>query len=505
MSNPFSPVVVDAMRGANASRRFMILAGLALAIAVIAGLTMYAGTTEWVTLYSGLDPAEAGQITDALQKASIRTQLGAGGSEVQVAGADRARAVVAAAKEGLPTRGARPGEELWDKKQAWGLSELEQRITYRRGLEGELARTIGAIRGVERAQVHLVLTEQSAIRKLERPAEAAVLLTLSRGASLTPDAVQGIALLVSHSVENLPSDHVAVMDSEGHLLSVPTENGLALGFSSRQLDQQHGVEKALADKAEALLTAVLGMGQARVQVAARLNLDQVDKTTTSYNPDGAVLANEQHSEVTGDTVEGGGGTSTIVNNTYQNSVSVEKMTGATGGIGRLTIAVLVNEKALDKVQGAAGQPLSHLEELVKSAIGFDSIRGDRITVTAIPFEPSGLVAAGLADSGRTESVPVMIYVERFSRPMIGLIGILGALLLAFKVLRPAPTAAPYRMAGASAGAGSMAPPMPEPELPPVHVNQLTAVTTKLRQQVASDSAARPETAAQVIKTWMAEG
>ncbi len=500
MSNPLTPVVADVLRGGNASRRFMILAGLALAIAVIASLTLYAGGTDWVTLYSGLDPAEAGQITDALQKASIRTQLGAGGSEVQVPSADRARAVVAAAKEGLPTRGARPGEELWDKKQAWGLSELEQRITYRRGLEGELARTIGAIRGVERAQVHLVLTEQSALRKLERPAEAAVLLTLARGATLSPDAVQGIALLVSHSVENLPSDHVAVMDSEGHLLSVPTENGLALGFNTRQLDQQHGMEKALADKAEALLTTVLGLGQARVQVAARLDLDQKDKTTTSFNPDGAVLANEQHSEVTGDTVGGGGGSSTIVNNTYQNSVSVERTTGTPGGISRLTVAVLVNEKALDQVKAADGQPLLRLEDLVKSAIGFDSTRGDRITVTAIPFEPTSLAAAGLSDSTRPESLPVMIYVERFSRPTIGLIGIICILILAFRVLRQGPVSSGSRTTGGGAVAASA----PEPELPPVQVNQLAAVTSKLRQQVVSDSTARPETAAQVIKAWMSE-
>jgi flagellar M-ring protein FliF len=503
MSNPFSPAVLDQVRGSSASRRFLIMAGLALAIAVIAGLTLYAGGTDWVTLYSGLDPAEAGQISDALQKASIRSQVTAGGSEIQVSSADRPRAVVAAAKEGLPTKGNHVGEEIWDRKQAWGLSELEQKVTYRRGLEGELARTIGEIHGVERAQVHLTLSEQSALKKMDRPAEAAVLISLSRGASLSADAVQGITLLVSHSVENLPSDHVAVMDNEGHILSMPDENGMGLGFTGRQLEQQHGVEKGLADKAEALLTTVLGIGQARVQVAAKLNLDQVDKTTTVFDPDKQVLANEQHSETVGDTIGGGGGTATITNNTYQNSVSVEKMTAAPGGISRLTVAVLVNEQALNKVQSTAGTPLAHLEELVKSAIGYDSLRGDKVTVTSIPFEPSTL-AAGLSDSGKVQSVPVMVYVDRFSRPMIGLLGILAALFLASKALKQSgPLGAPS-LAGAAAS-GGIAQATPEPELPPVHVNQLSAVTSRLKHQVASDSAARPDMAAQVIKTWMAEG
>lgn len=503
MSNPFSPAVLDQVRGSNASRRFLVLAGLALAIAVIAGLTLYAGGTDWVTLYSGLDPAEAGQISDALTKASIRAQVAGGGSEIQVSAADRARAVVAAAKEGLPTKGNHVGEEIWDRKQSWGLSEMEQRITYRRGIEGELARSIGEIRGVERAQVHLTLSEQSALRKLDRPAEAAVLVTLSRGASLSADAVQGITLLVSHSVENLPSDHVAVMDNEGHILSMPDENGLGAGFTGRQLEQQHGVEKGLAEKAEALLTAVLGLGQARVQVAAKLNLDQVDKTTTVFDPDKAVLANEQHSETQGDTVGGGGGTATITNNTYQNSVSVEKLVAAPGGITRLTVAVLVNEQALNKVQSTAGPPLAHLEELVKSAIGYDSLRGDKVTVTAIPFEPTTLAAAGLADSGKANSVPILVYVDRFSRPMIGIIGILAALFLASKVLKSPGALGVPALAGATSGGGSA--PVPEPELPPVQVNQLSAVTSRLKHQVASDSAARPDMAAQVIKTWMAEG
>ena len=171
---------------------------------------------------------------------------------------DVARARVLLAKDGLPANG-RPGLELFDKP-SWGMTDFTQRITYRRALEGELSRTIGTLRGVERAQVHLALPEASPLRKLERPAEAAVVVSLKPGVVLGPEVVQGIAYIVSNSVEQLPADNVAVMDDSGRLLSVPADNGGFFGLTTRQLDLQRSVERQLVDKAEGMLATVVGAG-----------------------------------------------------------------------------------------------------------------------------------------------------------------------------------------------------------------------------------------------------
>ncbi|HUK62292.1 MAG TPA: flagellar basal-body MS-ring/collar protein FliF, partial [Dongiaceae bacterium] len=373
------------------------LLALGVGVALVAGILVvsrWASEPAWVTLYHDLDLSDAAQIGDHLTKADIRHQLGAGGTEIRVAADDVARARVALAKDGLPLNG-RPGLELFDKP-SWGMTDFTQRVTYQRALEGELARTIGALRGVAHAQVHLVLASDGVLRREERPASASVVLTLGPGVTLAADAVQGITYIVSNSVEELPAENVAVMDDAGHVLSAPSSDALTAGLTSRQLEVQRGLESRLAQKIEALLATVVGEGHARAQVAAQVDFDQKDRTVETFDPEAQVLQTEQRAEgkdvaapvnglVTGTT---GGGNQTIVSNTYQNSRRVERSVGAGGDIKRLTVAVLVDEKAIRSASAALGgaDALARLESMVRDAVGVDSTRGDRLTVLAVPFE-----------------------------------------------------------------------------------------------------------------------
>jgi flagellar M-ring protein FliF len=503
MSNPFSPAVLDNVRHLDGSRRFLLLGGLLLAGAVIWGLSTWAGSPRWVTLYSGLEYKSAGEITAALDKAGIRNRPENGGSEVQVDMDDLAKARVLLAMNNLPASGT-GYRELLDNPSAGLQPDPIIRMNIQRALEGELARTIGSLRGIEQAQVHLTLPESSPLRKLERPAEAAVVLTLRQGYTLPADAVQGIVNIVSHSVDRLPAENVAVLDGAGHILAQPNDNGSTAGLSSRQLDLQHSIEQAAQSKAVEMLSTVVGSGRARVQVSAKLDFDQTERTIESYNPDGAVLSNEQRQETTGDTGDSLAGNSTTVNNSYLNSRTVEKILSAGGGVNRLTASVLVDEKALTKQSGGAAREvqIANLELMVKNAIGFDSARGDRVTVLAMPFEAEPATAVSVTDSSPGPGTPIVVYVERFSRPAIGLVGIVAIFLLAMRVLRPAPGGAGR---SGAVGVEAMAPPpAQDPELPPVHVTEIAALASKLKNQVSHESSQRPDTAAQVVKTWLSD-
>lgn len=513
MTNAIPPAMLDGVRRMSGTRRFLTFGGLILALVVIWSVTRYGSTPSMVPLYSGLDLREVSSMTEALQKAGIQFELGGGGTTILVPEATAARARVVLAKVGLPSRGGQAGNELFDRPSL-GLTSDELRTRERLALEGELARTIGELDGVDRATVHLALPPESPLRRLERPAKASVVLMLRPGKLLTPEAVQGITYIISNAVPQLPSDQVAVLDGEGHLLSTPND-GSVRGLTSRQLEMQRSVEEYLQHNAERMLATALGSGEARVQVAAKLNFEQVDKTVETYNPDGAVLQNEQRSEVTGaDSLSGGN--STVVNNTYLNSRVVEKVAGSVGGIQRLTVAVMVNQKAIEK---AGGNPanLGQYEQVVRDAIGLDSARGDRLTVTAIPFEPTVISVDSLggstSDGGKTDKI--LGLVDRFSRPAIGLIGILAAVILALKVLKQDEPGMALAQGGggqamASGGGGGQSQRggqianEPDIQLPPVQVSQLSATTTKLKNEVTAESTARPEMAAQVVKTWLAE-
>src|SRR5215204_7592384 len=191
------------------ARRAMTLAVGVLAVGLIYGVSKWATAPEWVPVLSGLSIETVGTLTDKLDQAGIKYTLERGGADVSVATSDLARARVTLARDGLPTSG-RPGLELFDQP-SWSMTDFTQRINYRRALEGELERTIGKMRGVDGAQVHIAMQEGTAFRRSDRPIEASVVLKLQSGQQPPADVVQGIAHLVASSVDGLESDRVTIV------------------------------------------------------------------------------------------------------------------------------------------------------------------------------------------------------------------------------------------------------------------------------------------------------
>jgi len=284
-----------------------------------------------------------------------------------------------------------------------------------------------------------------------------------------------------------------VMDDTGRVLSVPSAAGSISGLTSRQLEFQRTTEGRLTEKIEALLGTVLGAGRTRAQVAAQLSFDQVDETVETFDPDGQVLQTEQRSE-TGAGADAAG-TQTVVSNAYQNSRRTEKREAAVGTVTRLTIAVLVDEKAL---RATPTVRLEGIEGMVRDAVGADSTRGDRVTVMAVPFEQATLpVPAGGTSSKDKPKVEPLQLAERYGRPAVSLVAIIILGLIALQAVRL--MGAP-RGAAAPTGTGP-APVFETPRLSEVVANSPAAL---LRTRMQAESAERPETTAQVLRAWLSE-
>src|SRR3954469_21541293 len=178
-------------------RRAMILVVGAIAAGLIFAIAQWAGAPTWVPAFTGIPLESVSAMTDKLDQAAVKYRLERGGADIMVAATDLAKARVALAKGGMPNSG-RPGLELFDQP-SWGMTDFTQRINYRRALEGELERTVSKMRGIDQAQVHLVLHETDGFGAADRPTEASVVLKLKG----EPDAevVKGIAHLVASSVE----------------------------------------------------------------------------------------------------------------------------------------------------------------------------------------------------------------------------------------------------------------------------------------------------------------
>ena len=486
-------------------RAMMAAVGVGAAVAILL-LSRAATAPTWVPAISNVPLESSAGLAERLDRAGIRYKLDKGGAEILVAQEDMARARVTLAKDGIPG-GNRPGLELFDRP-SWGWNDFTQRVNYRRALEGELERTIGGMRGVKRAEVHLALQEQAAFRRPdERSATASVLVALEAGATLRPDVVQGIAHLVSASVDGLGAENVSIHDESGRMWSEPNDKGVG-ATSSRQLRQQQDVERYLEQKAEGIVGGIVGAGNARVQVAAQLNFDRIERTTQSVDPEKQALASEQKAEIVPG-AQGGAG-STNVANSYENSKSTEVFSGAAGNVTHLSVAVVVNDKRLaptgvadtvPRFQTRTPDELKRIEVLVRNAVGIDSLRGDALSVVSVPME-----APRLSAEPASAGPDLAQRVQQWQGPTMNIAAILLAIFVALSALQqlkkplPAGTAFALRAGGGGTmaiGAGGAAP-------VGAGAQGALAAGNSPRDRAAASLAQDPDAAARVVKSWLQE-
>ena len=238
---------------------------------------------RYETLLTGIEPAETGKITKALDEQGIAYELQNGGTAIGVQKADAARARIALAEQGLPAKG-QPGFELFDK-QKLGTSDFQQQVNYQRALEGEIANTIEQVQGVSGAKVQLVLPEDQLFAEDAKPATAAVLLS---GDACRARARAPCAAWPSSSprrVEGLALDKVTITDGAGSLLW-PKEGADAARRRCPSRPPSSATTSSSSPSSLGLLAGTVGADKARVQVSSTLNLDKAKERKLTYGDNG---------------------------------------------------------------------------------------------------------------------------------------------------------------------------------------------------------------------------
>ncbi len=474
-------------------RRVLVLVIGVAAAGLIFAVSQWAGAPTWVPAFVGVPLEGVTQMTDKLDQAGVKYKLERGGADIMVAVADLAKARVALAKGGIPMAG-RPGLELFDQP-SWGMTDFTQRINYRRALEGELERTIGKMRSVESAQVHLVMHETDGFAAQSRPTEASVVLK-TKGET-DAEIVKGIAHLVASSVDGLTSDHVTIVNDAGRMLSEAEEATSLAGLSSRQLAVQREIEDYLRIKAEKIVGQMVGAANLRVQVSARMSFDRVERTTASVDPDKQVVAAEQKAQIVPGAQGGAGQNNTST--AYENTRSTESFVAAPGAVKRLTVAVLVADQAGADPKVAptprTAAELRQIETMVRNAVGADSARGDVVSVVSVPFAP---VVVAPIEKPKTDIVNIM---QTAQRPLLGVLGLALIIVVALISLKS------LKSAGATAEANptialKRADGNTHPGLNPGTPMPVMMPTNTMRDRVSSTIEQQPEVAARVVRAWL---
>lgn len=232
----------------GASRRQVVLAGgiLVLLLALLLALYVTVLRSPYKVLFSDLRPAEAATVIAELEQTKTPYRLSDEGRTILVPAhlADAAR--ISVEGQDLPLTGT-VGFELFNKSDM-GLTEFAQQINYRRALQGELARTIMTLEGLESARVHLTLPDTAVFRQDRRPAKASVTLIPRKDYLLEPATVEGVRRLVAAAVADLDVASVVILDSRGVVISteVASQRISAPDASAYGLDGIYGEAVRLA-------------------------------------------------------------------------------------------------------------------------------------------------------------------------------------------------------------------------------------------------------------------
>jgi flagellar M-ring protein FliF len=363
---------------------------------------------SYAPLYTNLAPADASAIVDKLNSSGVSYKLGQGGTEILVPQSKVYSTRLTISAAGLPNSGE-SGYSLLDKEGVT-TSQFKQQVDYQRAIEGELARTIQSINGVQAASVHLAIPQQDVFNDGTSKASAAVLLTVAPGTQLTNAQVQSVVYLVSSSVPQMAAADVTVTDSNGTVLKAPGDNVAGGADSQAQMTQAY--DNRIAASLQAMLDRAIGAGHAVITVNSTLDFNKTSTTQKQYvyNKNNPPVSQSKTTEVYNGTGTnpggtlgtGGTGTSTStsstgngkyskVSDTVDNALGTVTSTteNAPGAVKNLSVAVMLDSSVKNLNVGA-------ISNLIKSGVGYTPSRGDQLSVQAVPFDNTASNAAAAA-------------------------------------------------------------------------------------------------------------
>lgn len=414
----------------------------AVAILAVLGTVLVLGriaaAPSFGLLYAGLDPSASGEVIRSLDQRGARFEVR--GDSIWVESRSRDQLRMALAADGLPANGA-AGYELLDGLSGFGTTSQMFDAAYSRAKEGELARTLAAASHIRSARVHIAQAQGQPFRR-QQVVTASVTVTTTSG-GLNAAQARAIRHLVAASVAGLLPENVAVIDAEGGLVPVQ-EQGILGGGDDRAHEMRANLER--------LLEARVGPGRALVEVNIEVMTEQELIRERRFDPQERVAISTDSEErisnstgsgagVTvasnlpeGDATQGEGSqsqnTETRERTNFEVSETSRELRRDPGGIRRLSVAVLVDGlRTPDGTYLSREQAeLDDLQELVSSAVGFDSARGDIVTIKSMELM-GGTTALGAEPGGVWSTLDPMTLIQ------LAVLSIVS-LLLGLFVIRP---------------------------------------------------------------------
>lgn len=399
---------------------------LAAVAAVLIGffifISMRMSSPTMAPLYSNLPMEDSAKIVEQLETQKVPYEIMANGTQVLVPADQVLRLRMSMAQQGLPTGGSLVGYEIFDRDEALGTSNFIHNVNMLRALEGELARTIASFEQVERARVHLVLPKRELFSRDRQEPTASVALKLKGSSELSKAEIASISHLVATAVPGLKVSGITIVDQRGRMLLKGGEDANdPTALANDAEEYRVAYENRMRRMLEELLARTVGENKVKVQVNADIDFDRIVTNSETFDPESQVARSIQATEESENSNERqerdnvsvanqlpdanasnqqGILSSKVVARTdettnFEISKVVQNHVKETGTVKRLSVAVLVDgtyaedNKGDEQYTPRSEEELAKIEQVVKSAVGYDEKRGDTVQVTNLRFLGEG--------------------------------------------------------------------------------------------------------------------
>ena len=447
----------------------LILMGLAVLLFGI--IYILINMPSYRPLMVNMSEAEQQTAMEALRTSEFKPVLDPATGQITVPANKYHEARIFLASKGIPKTGHMGMDSLKDQS-AMTTSQFMEQVRYTSAMEQELARTIMQIDSIQQARVHLAMPKQSVFVRDRTPPKASVIITPHAGRSVSQNQVQALVHLVASSVPLMTPENVAVVDNQGKLIT-ESSTAATLGLTSAQSTHKQKMEDLYRVRVTQILAPIVGDNNVRSQVNMSLDFTQTEVTTEDFDTreKGPKTRSEALSEDKNSAMEaagipgtlsntpppapsattnsaaataagaGGGASNTTARSTrnYELDRSVRHVKNATGTMQRLSVAVLINERAPTTTKNEKGEvtdskpnpyteeEITRMQDLVRGVVGFDEKRGDVVAVVQAKFEPEAVYDLSIP---WYKDETMQTYIKS---------GLLGLMFLAFlmMVIRPA--------------------------------------------------------------------
>ncbi|TVR96687.1 MAG: flagellar M-ring protein FliF [Rhodospirillales bacterium] len=421
--------VLTVFRNLGTARLGIIGGATVAVIGLFVWMLTHLTAPDFALLYGDLDVSDSARIIQHLEAGGVPYDLRQGGTAIYVPAGAVGPNRLSLADQGLPAGGSL-GYEVFDRSDGLGTTSFMQNVNLVRALEGELARTIRSIDAVQSARVHLVLPRRELFSREREQPSASVVLQMRGTGRLGQSQVLAIQHLVASAVPGLTPDRISVVDGRGTLLAGGFEGQNQLTLLQDRNDQRRReLETRLARTIEDLIGKTVGPDRVRAEISVHMDFDQINTSEEIFDPDGQVVRSTQFIEESLSSADaagpppvgvatnlpdadldlidlGGRGTEETRSEetvNYEISKRVINHVRESGVIHRISAAVLVDGTYGPGADGPrtyqprSAEELEILATLVRSAVGFDSRRGDTIEIVNLRFsEPEADLSDDLA-------------------------------------------------------------------------------------------------------------